>query len=861
MKTRVWQFFRFIYTKIRWREITALIMLLLAFVFFHNEKHEISELMPRIYAADPAWMLAGALSTVLYILLQALMYVYSFRAANQNISLTDAIDIFLKRNLLSVFLPAGGVTSLAYLPKSLKKRNLPSGSVYLASSIYGFVGILSVFVVGIPLILFAVTVNKNFLQNLWMLAAIGAGLAALFFVYRSFRNRTLVYNLSKKYFPKTVEETEQIFAGSIDRKNLYLCIAASIIIEFVGVFQVLIAMGALGTKISVTAAALAYIISVILMMVSPFLRGLGAVEFSMAYILANFGYRHSAGLGITLLYRFFEFWLPLVAGIFSFFWNGRKLLARLLPTVLIFSLGIINILSVITPPIASRLHINEGYLGNSIIHTSKILTLVAGIMLILTAGSLLKGYSRAWYVAVFLVVFSIAGNLLKALDYEEAAFAFLVLAMLVYTRKEYRLTTKKFSFFRGIALFTMLFIAVMVMNFLSFYFIHPKHFGIDFTWKQSIYYTLHTFLFFKDSGLQPQTLFAKDFQTLNQFLGIFSWTLFLVSFYKISGISSSTSQNDFERASEMLDKTGTSPLDYFKISEDKKLFFSERTEGFVSYRTDKNFAVVLEMPVCEISEKQKLVIEFDEFCRRKGLRTAYYRVDEESKNLLQSMKKKSLLIGQEGILDAGNFKMEGKEHKSLRNAVNSLTKKGYHAELLSAPQHEDILNELQEISDEWLKEFDKKEIVFAEGKFDREILGRQDIIVLKDDQNNIKAFMNLIQDYTPNECTYDMIRRTEDAPNGAMDMLILKLVEVAKNRQIKYINLGLAPMSGLEKPDNTAEQIMKFAYHRVGNFKQYQSLRFFKEKYADSWHNRYLCYNNDADLLLLPVTLNTIMKP
>jgi acetyl-CoA carboxylase carboxyl transferase subunit alpha len=35
------------------------------------------------------------------------------------------------------------------------------------------------------------------------------------------------------------------------------------------------------------------------MIVSPFLRGLGAVEFSLTYLLSGFGYHHAEALGIT----------------------------------------------------------------------------------------------------------------------------------------------------------------------------------------------------------------------------------------------------------------------------------------------------------------------------------------------------------------------------------------------------------------------------------------------------------------------------------------------------------------------------------------------------------------------------------
>lgn len=141
------------------------------------------------------------------------------------------------------------------------------------------------------------------------------------------------------------------------------------------------------------------------------------------------------------------------------------------------------------------------------------------------------------------------------------------------------------------------------------------------------------------------------------------------------------------------------------------------------------------------------------------------------------------MIGQEGIIDVEKFNLQGKDRKSMRNALNSLTKKGYTTEIIKAPLSEQLLDELERVSNEWLNEFEKKEIVFAEGKFDRELIENQTVIVLKDEQHKIVTFLNIITDYTPNELTYDMIRRTIDAPNGSMDAVIITMIEHAKNEK------------------------------------------------------------------------------
>ncbi|WP_234110890.1 phosphatidylglycerol lysyltransferase domain-containing protein [Chryseobacterium sp. R2A-55] len=851
-----------IISKIRWKEILAVLILFLAFVFFRSEQKEMASIIPQIKQANSLWIVIGILLTFLYVVLQALMYVASFNTVGTKLSLLDGIELFLKRNFLSVFLPAGGISSLAFTPKPIQRKIFDKKNIHKASAIYGFIGIFTVFLVGIPVIGYAAVMKKNFGESWFWLIFVGIFVALVFLLVNSLRTKGILYQLTEKYFPKKIDDIDEIFGSEINPQGFYVTIFISVLIEFCGIFHLLIAMYAFGGEGSFSAAAVGYTISVLLMLVSPFLRGLGAVEFSLIYILANFGFSHSQGLGITLLYRIFEFWLPLVLGIFAFLWHGRKLIARILPAVAIFLLGLINVISVITPPLKERLHFSQLYFSEGILHFSKILTLIAGISLIVTSAYLIRGLKRGWYFAFFLAIVSLAGNLLKALDYEEATVALIIILILVFTRKDYVLKTSRKVFRTGFSWIMGILVALVAFNFLSFYFIDQRHFGIDFTWKQALYYTFQNFLLFKENNLLPKTGFARDFEYLNYFLGLSFWILLIFSLFNVRKIPGSREDSDdFEQARNLVHLFGNSPLDFFKISSEKQLFFSEVEDGFISFRIANNFAVVLEEPVCAPPHKILLIKEFEDYCKKIGIKPIYYRIDEGSLYLFNGLKKQRLFVGQEALMQVDAFKLEGKDRKSLRNGLSSLSKKGYKTEILSAPQNETLLDQIQKISDEWLNEFQKSEMVFSQGMFNREEIRNQDLIVLKNNHDEIEAFLNIIPDFAPQECTYDLIRRTTATPNGSMDAMIVKLVEYAKSKDFKYINLGLTPLGGDKMPDNTAEEILKFVYNRIGSFKHYQSLRDFKQKYADTWENKYLIYGSDFDLVGIPAALNKVMKP
>lgn len=837
-------------------------MILLAFIFFRSERKELQQIIPQIENANGRWLLVGLITTLLYVFFQSGMYVSSFASIGLSLKWIDSIELFLKRNFLSIFLPAGGVSALAYTPSQLRKKEFNKTQVHQASGLYAFAGLFTVFLVGFPVvILFAISTNQH-LKSAWIgLILVIFILAGIIWLARSLREKGKLYNYIEKKFPAIAPLIDELFAANVNNKKYVGSILFSTGVELTGMFHIYIAMLALGFTASFSVAAIAYIVSVLLMITSPFLRGLGAVELSLVYILELYGYSTVQALSITVLYRVFEFWLPMLFGIIAFAWRGRHLFVRIVPALLIFTLGLINIISVVTPPLRIRLKLIREFLPLEAVNASNILVLFVGVALLITSAFMLKGLKNAWRLALLLSILALIGNLTKALDYEEAIFAAFIIVLLLISRSQYRIPSSMKWIQLGLLSVAIIFLSVLIFGYVSFYFIDVRHFGIDFTWKQSIVYTMKIFLLGEDNSLQPRTPFGHQFIWLIRLLGIISWGFLLFTlikpFLKVEPINKSAIQ----RAKFLLSQYGNSSVDYFKIYRDKLFFFSDFHDAFISYRIANGFAIVLEEPVCSEENKLEVLAEFYRQCSKMGLRVAFYRVDENSILWFNQLRKQKMIIGQEAILDAANFKLQGKDKKSLRNALNSLEKKGYTTSIHRAPLVDVLIVELKKVSDEWLEAFDKEEQIFSQGMFDPKEIMQQDVITIADADGKIAAFLNIIPDYSPGECTYDLIRKTQEAPGGCMDSLIIKMIEYATEHQCQYINLGLVPMTGITEPQSPAEQLIKFAGEKLKRFRHYHGLRDFKEKYATIWENKFLVYESDYDLLQLPAALNKVMQP
>jgi phosphatidylglycerol lysyltransferase len=847
--------------KIFWQVILGLLMLALCIFFIRNEHLEVSHIRNTLGNARFGYVILGIAVTVLYLFLQAFMYVESFACVKKKVSIWSTLELFLKRNLLSVFLPAGGVSSLAFFTNEIEKQKIHKSQVYFASYIYGICGMLSVIVVAVPTLIYLLFKNSLTSTEIYGFLALLLLVATIIVIGYSLVKRGKVYQLAQKFFPSLALLVDELESSEFSLNHFILTNLTSVFIELVGIAHLYIAMLALGLQPSLELAIVGYVLMVILLIVSPVLRGIGPIEVSMTYLFVQYGFSPETAAAVTLMFRFFEFWLPLFFGAISFYAKRDNFVLRIIPALLILALGIINIVSAITPALPNRLAILKTILSHNVIHVTNYLVIVFGLVLCTVSIYLLRGVRSAWWIAVFFSALSIIGHISKAIDYEEALLATIALFSLLVSRKEYILRPDKGFRKKGLINFTTVFIAVLVYGVVGFYFLDKRHFNIDFDFKNSVISTFRLFFLFDTGDLVPRTHFAHYF--INS---IYTSSVITIIFAVYTAVKPyitkpDVTPDDLAKANCLIDKYGNSALDYFKTYRDKLIFSPTKAEGFIAFRTTAVFAIVLEKPVCSDDKDAEIIIqEFEAWCYKNGLKPAYYRISEVDSHFFRKIGKKTLKIGQEAIVDLENFSLSGKDMKPMRNAINKVVTSGFDLKIFEPPIKEGVIQKLKQVSDEWLASNDRKEVVFASGIFNTDELKNQTICVVENSEERIVAFANIIPDYAKDEATYDMIRKSNEAPNGVIDFLLVKMFEHFKESGFRRVNMGLAPMAGLEKTENIAERTIKLAYENIRQFGHYKGLREYKEKFYPNWENKYLAYNNDYNLLQIPKALNDVTK-
>ncbi|MDZ7880514.1 MAG: lysylphosphatidylglycerol synthase transmembrane domain-containing protein [Saprospiraceae bacterium] len=275
---------------------------------------ELPQLIQQLKNADKNWLSMGILLSVSFVILQGEMYVWSFRTVRENISRWAAIELYLKRNFVSVFLPLGSISSLATFNENIEKQGVTTLKMSIASSIYLVSGIVTLWVIALP-ILFLTAQSQSIDTVAYVsLLVLTLLLIALIIFLNNLKKRGKSYQLFARYLPKHIEQLDNFLTMSIDFKAFIMANWASLGLEIVGILMLFVAIYAIGFNIHWLIPCLAYTIATLILYVAPVARGVGAIELSLIYILTQNGIDANAALAVTLLARFFGFWLPLLFG-------------------------------------------------------------------------------------------------------------------------------------------------------------------------------------------------------------------------------------------------------------------------------------------------------------------------------------------------------------------------------------------------------------------------------------------------------------------------------------------------------------------------------------------------------------------
>ncbi len=511
-------------------------------------------------------------------------------------------------------------------------------------------------------------------------------------------------------------------------------------------------------------------------------------------------------------------------------------------------MGLINVLSAVTPAMRGRLQIVLEYSPLQVTRGGHLTAALAGFALLLLAISLWRRKRVAWLLTVLVLATSVAAHLIKGLDYEEAILAGALLIILIIWRSRFHARSDPPSIRQALNTLAAALLFTLTYGVIGFYLL-DKQFKVSFGFLAAVRQTIVMFTQYYDPGLQPITGFGRYFADSIYLVAAATTSYAALMLIRPVLARHRASPTERARAWEIVQTYGHTSLARFTLLDDKLYYFSPGG-SVIAYVVKGRIALVLGDPIGPARDFSHCLDGFKFFCSLNDWMPVFYQVLPDQ---LRNYKKAGfhvIQIGQEGIVDLTQFSLAGGERKSIRQSVNRLKRLGFSSEVLDPPHPASLLHELGEISDEWLSVKNTSEMRFSVGWFDQAYLNTCPILIVKNPHGRIEAFLNIIIEFIADEVTADMMRHRADADAGQMDFLFVSLFEWAKSRQYARFNFGLSALSGIgERPEDPAiEKALRFVFQHVRQLYNFKGLHAYKNKYSPVWSPRYLIYPNIASL-------------
>ena len=300
----------------------------------------------------------------------------------------------------------------------------------------------------------------------------------------------------------------------------------------------------------------------------------------------------------------------------------------------------------------------------------------------------------------------------------------------------------------------------------------------------------------------------------------------------------------------ILNKYEGSPMIHYVYLDDKYIYLNKDKDVLMQYQICSDKIFILGNPIGNDDKIEETIQELNNLGDKYGYTPVFCGIN---KNLIPHLHESGyefMKLGEEARVNLNEFTLEGRKMKSVRNAIARVTKQEYTFEVIHPPFSEDFIESLKVVSDEWLG--DRKERSFFIGSFKEDYLSRAPIAIVKDKENEIKGFANLMPMYDNETLSIDLMRFSHSTCNGVMDFMFVNLFNWSKEQGYSKFNMGLAPLSkvGQSKYSRFLERMGGYMYTYCEKVHSFQGLKRFKEKYCEEWDGLYMAYRKQSSVVI-----------
>ena len=501
--------------------------------------------------------------------------------------------------------------------------------------------------------------------------------------------------------------------------------------------------------------------------------------------------------------------------------------------------GLVNLASAATPNLAWRNHLLLQVEPFEALKLSHAAAIPASMLLLVTAPYLWRRRQGALRLALVLLLGLTALDLLKGLDVEAAAGSVGAAVVLWLGRHSFCVRHDPDTLRAALRRIPLLAAASLLLCGLAMWIAAPESAGFGTILRatgDALLWQVGPLDFHRELGHLDEAIGFAGLLTL-------VWCAYVL--FRPLAVPRVLPGIEVRRAArDVVRRHGSDTLAYFKLRRDQHYLFSPDRQAFLGYRVEAGVLLVSGDPVGPEAAIPSLLRELSLFAETRGLRLAALGAGELIRPLWEQLGLRSMYLGDEAVVETGSFSLEGRAIRKVRQSVTRLEKHGYRAELVRLGQLSDAeLAELEAVSVSWRRGDVERGFTMSLDELRREDHGDSLVVLGRDAEGHIGGFLHFAPSYGRAAVSLSLMRRRLDTPNGLMEFLVARGLELLRERGVEEASLNFAAFARfVHAPRGWGERVAGRGLLIADACFQIERLHRFNAKFFPRWEPRYLMY-------------------
>jgi phosphatidylglycerol lysyltransferase len=305
--------------------VWLIVLALLAIWVLRNQRDELRDIWTNLKNADRTWLAIALVAEAAGITSVAWTFKLTLRRLGHKVSTRYLTYLHVQRAGVNFAAPFGGaVTGYVFIDR-LSRKGVPAEDALLTLAIRT----ASVWGATIVVLVATAALSGRPILIAGAVALLIAAVALAFVAARQGQGDwKTILRWSKKLPSKQAERVENAverFKGhDLTPADLLGSIGTTLLTRVATMTLIYSCVRALGFETDLYTVFIAYVASFVAGRLVPFLYGMGAVEGSLSVALQRGGVPVDIAIGATLLFRFFDFFLPSIIGVLLYTWDERQ---------------------------------------------------------------------------------------------------------------------------------------------------------------------------------------------------------------------------------------------------------------------------------------------------------------------------------------------------------------------------------------------------------------------------------------------------------------------------------------------------------------------------------------------------------